>query len=195
MSPNRRHSNGRPQAPVPEAEVAAPPAEAAPPMEGEDLPVGVADSDGVAEALRASEDRFLRLAAEYDNYRKRTTREKAESFDRGGAAFAERLFGALDDLDRLLTAQVGDGSVDPFREGLTLIVTKLLKELEAGGLQVINPIGLPFNPAEHDAVALATPGDPALDDTVAATFQKGYRFRGNVIRPAKVQVYSVDGAI
>jgi molecular chaperone GrpE len=60
---------------------------------------------------------------------------------------------------------------------------------------VIDAAGQKFDPTEQDAVSLAVPEDPALDDTVAATFQKGYRFRGTVIRPAKVQVYSVDGAI
>jgi molecular chaperone GrpE len=146
-------------------------------------------------ALKEVEDRFLRLAAEYDNYRKRTTREKAESFDRGGADFARHLFSTLDDLDRLLAADATTTEVGPFREGLELIVRKLTKELEAAGMEAIDPAGKPFDPSEHDAVALAVPQDPALDDTVANTLQKGYRFRGVVIRPAKVQVYSVDGAL
>lgn len=146
-------------------------------------------------ALKEVEDRFLRLAAEYDNYRKRTTREKAESFDRGGADFARHLFTTLDDLDRLLAAETSSGDVGPFREGLELIVRKLAKELESVGMEVIDLVGKKFDPSEHDAVALAVPQEPSLDDTVANTLQKGYRFRGVVIRPAKVQVYSVDGAL
>ncbi len=192
------HRNGDPRTtPDPEirpAGVPADPADVGPVDQNEGSGDSVAAREAVA-AFKDLEDRFLRLAAEYDNYRKRTTREKAESFDRGGAAFAKQLFSTLDDLDRLLAADTSAGSVGPFREGLELIVRKMTKELETGGLQAIDPVGQPFDPSEHDAVALAKPDDPALDDTVAATLQKGYRFRGNVIRPAKVQVFSVDGEL
>ena len=146
-------------------------------------------------ALQEAEDRFLRLAAEYDNYRKRTTREKSEAFDKGAAAFAGRLLDSLDNLDRLLGADPASMDGAGLREALELIARKLAKELENGGLEVIDPAGQKFDPTEQDAVSLAVPDDAALDNTVAATFQKGYRFRGAVIRPAKVQVYSVDGAI
>jgi molecular chaperone GrpE len=146
-------------------------------------------------ALQEVEDRFLRLAAEYDNYRKRTTREKAESFDKGAAAFAARLLDSLDNFDRLLGSDQGSLDAPALREAIELIARKFAKDLEAAGLEPIDPVGQKFDPTEEDAVSLAVPDDPALDDTVAATFQKGYRFRGSVIRPAKVQVYSVDGAI
>jgi molecular chaperone GrpE len=146
-------------------------------------------------AVQEVEDRFLRLAAEYDNYRKRTTREKAEAFDKGAAAFAGRLLDSLDDLDRLLGSDPATTDGAAVREGLALIARKLAKELGAAGLEAIDAAGGKFDPNEQDAVALAIPDDPALDDTVAAIFQKGYRFRGAVLRPAKVQVFSVDGAI
>lgn len=192
------HRNGDPRIPpepeITPAGVPAEPADAGAQDSAGQEGQSVAEREAVA-AFKDLEDRFLRLAAEYDNYRKRTTREKAESFDRGGAAFARHLFGALDDIDRLLAADTSAGSVGPFREGLELIVRKLVKELETGGLEAIDPVGQRFDPSEHDAVALATPDDPALDDTVSATLQKGYRFRGSVIRPAKVQVFSVDGAL
>lgn len=146
-------------------------------------------------AVQEVEDRFLRLAAEYDNYRKRTTREKAEAFDKGAAAFAGRMLDSLDNLDRLLSSDPGSLDGAGMREALDLIARKLAKDLEAGGLEVIDATGQKFDPTEQDAVSLAVPDDAALDDMVAATFQKGYRFRGDVIRHAKVQVYSVDGAI
>ena len=146
-------------------------------------------------ALQEVEDRFLRLAAEYDNYRKRTTREKAESFDKGAAAFAGRLLDSLDNFDRLLNSDHSTLDAPALWEAVGLIARKLAKELEAAGLEVIDAAGQKFDPTEQDAVSLAVPEDASLDDTVAATFQKGYRFRGTVIRPAKVQVYSVDGAI
>jgi molecular chaperone GrpE len=146
-------------------------------------------------ALQEVEDRFLRLAAEYDNYRKRTTREKAESFDKGAAAFAGRLLDSLDNFDRLLASDHSSLDAPALWEAVGLIARKLAKDLESAGLEVIDAAGQKFDPTEQDAVSLAMPEDPALDDVVAATFQKGYRFRGAVIRPAKVQVYSVDGAL
>lgn len=193
----RRHSNGNPDPadhePTPEevtAEVA--------PAEGAVEPLAGAAGgalEAATEALRQVEDRFLRLAAEYDNYRKRTTREKAESFDRGGADFAGKLLGVLDDFDRLLGADPASMPAESFHEGVELIIRKLAKQLEVAGLTPIDPAGQRFDPTEHDAVALAPATDPVLDDTVANTLSKGYRFRGTVIRPAKVQVFSVDGEL
>lgn len=148
-----------------------------------------------ATAVAEAEERFLRLAAEFDNYRKRTTREKAEASDRGAAALVSRLFEVLDDLDRLVASDAATTDYAAYRQGVELVVQKLRKELEGGGLERIDPVGTKFDPVEQDAVAIATPEDPALDDEVKATFQVGYRFRGSVVRPAKVQVWSVDGSL
>lgn len=146
-------------------------------------------------ALEEAEDRFLRLAAEYDNYRRRTIKEKAESFDRGASDFASQLLDVLDDFDRLLSSESATTDYPVYREAVELIVRKLGKELEAAGLTKLDPTGTKFDPNAQDAVAIAMPEDPALDDTVKATFQCGYLFRGTVIRPAKVQVWSLDGAL
>ncbi|HRP08470.1 MAG TPA: nucleotide exchange factor GrpE [Gemmatimonadales bacterium] len=197
MTPNRRHSNGNPNPADSEPRPDEATAEVAP-VEGAAEGSGGGPGgalEAATEALRQVEDRFLRLAAEYDNYRKRTTREKAESFDRGGADFAGKLLGVLDDFDRLLGADPAAMTSEAFREGVDLIIRKLAKQLEAAGLTPIDPAGKRFDPTEHDAVALAPAADPALDDTVANTLAKGYSFRGAVIRPAKVQVFSVDGEI
>lgn len=148
-----------------------------------------------ASAVADAEERFLRLAAEYDNYRKRTMKEKAEAFDRGAAALVGRLLDVLDDIDRLGASDPATTDYDAYRAAFDLIVRKLRKELEGGGLERIDPTGTKFDPVEQDAVAIATPDDAALDDQVKATFQVGYRLRGTVIRPAKVQVWSVDGSL
>jgi molecular chaperone GrpE len=185
-----------PDVPQEPAEEGGLPAEPAP----HHLDEGWEESDSVPAreagvALQEAEDRFLRLAAEYDNYRKRTTREKAESFDKGAAAFAGRLLDSLDNFDRLLASDHSGLDAPAVWEAVGLIARKLAKDLESAGLEVIDAAGQKFDPTEQDAVSLAMPDDLALDDVVAATFQKGYRFRGAVIRPAKVQVYSVDGAL
>lgn len=148
-----------------------------------------------ASAVADAEERFLRLAAEFDNYRKRTTREKTEAFDRGAGALVARLLDVFDDMDRLAASDTATTDYAAYRTALELVMKKMAKELEGGGLERIDPTGTKFDPVEQDAVAIATPDDTALDDLVKATFQVGYRFRGNVIRPAKVQVWSVDGSL
>jgi molecular chaperone GrpE len=152
------------------------------------------------EALRRLEqvnsdlrERHLRLAAEFDNFRKRAARERIELADRAQAALAVKLLDVLDDLDRVVAGAAADGSSDVVRQALVLIDRKLRKELEAAGLERIDPVGEPFDPALHEAVSVLIPPDPARDHTVSATFQAGYRFKGALIRPARVQVYSSEG--
>jgi molecular chaperone GrpE len=152
-----------------------------------------------AEAIRRLEgqlgeerDRHLRLAAEYDNYRKRVARERGELTDRAQAALVGRLVDVLDDMDRLC----GDGasaSVDALRKAIELLDKKLQKELQAVGLERLDPVGEPFDPSLHEAVSTVPPPTKAQDHQVAATFQPGYRFKGTLVRPARVQVYSDQG--
>lgn len=134
-------------------------------------------------------DRHLRLAAEFDNYRKRVARERVELSDRAQALFIARLLDVLDDLDRLVATDSGT-SAEALRGGLMLVDKKLRKELEAAGVERIDPTGQPFDPAEQEAVSIIPPPDPSKDHTVSATFQTGYRFKGSMVRPARVQVFS-----
>ena len=155
-----------------------------------------ADSATTAEAAQAvaqAEDRLLRLAAEFDNYRKRTMREKAEAFDRGSTALVVRLLDVLDDIDRLAASDLATTTYESFRAAFDLMQKKLAKELEGAGLERIDPVGAPFDPTQHEAVAAIAPDQPELDHIVKATFQAGYRFKGTVVRPARVQVYSAQG--
>ncbi|MGH7523599.1 MAG: nucleotide exchange factor GrpE, partial [Gemmatimonadales bacterium] len=146
-----------------------------------------------AQAVAQSEDRLLRLAAEYDNYRKRTNREKTEAFDRGAMALVVRLLDVVDDVDRLATSDPASTSYETFRAAFELMRRKLSKELEGAGLERIDPVGTQFDPTQHEAVAAVVPETPEQDHVVKATFQTGYRFKGDVIRPARVQVYSAYG--
>jgi molecular chaperone GrpE len=142
--------------------------------------------------LAATQDRYLRLAAEYDNFRKRTTRERAELNDRAQAALVARLLDVLDDMERL-TAGGGAAAPEALREVTALVDRKFRKELEGAGLERIDPAGDAFDPGLHEAVSIVPPAKPEQDQTVSATFQAGYRFKGTLIRPARVQVYSSQG--
>jgi molecular chaperone GrpE len=153
-----------------------------------------------AEAMRRLEgeaaearDRHLRLAAEFDNFRKRVVREREEITQRSQAALAVRLLEVLDDLDRVVAGGNAPGPGDVIHQALVLIDRKLRKELEAAGLERLDPVGQPFDPSLHEAVSVVPPGPGQADHAVAATFQAGYRFKGALIRPARVQVVSGEG--
>ena len=134
-------------------------------------------------------DRHLRLAAEFDNYRKRSTRERAELADRAQASFVAKLLDVLDDLDRLVASDPTT-PLPTLREGLSAVDRKLWKELQDAGVERIDPVGTAFDPALHEAVSTTPTSDRSNDHVVSATFQPGYRFKGTLIRPARVQVYS-----
>jgi molecular chaperone GrpE len=142
--------------------------------------------------LAELKDRHLRLAAEFDNYRKRSTRERAELADRAQASFVAKLLDVLDDLDRLVASDPAT-PLSSLREGLSAVDRKLWKELEDAGVERIDPAGTPFDPELHEAVSTVPAPDRASEHMVSATFQPGYRFKGALVRPARVQVYSDQG--
>jgi molecular chaperone GrpE len=155
-----------------------------------ELPEGAVQR--LEEQLREAVDRHLRLAAEFDNFRKRVARERTELADRAQAALVMKLLDVLDDVDRVVASDPS-APAPALLEAVVLVDRKLRKELEAAGLERIDPAGQPFDPAFHEAVSALPPPDPSADHTVAATFQVGYRFRGNLVRPARVQVYTSEG--
>jgi molecular chaperone GrpE len=142
--------------------------------------------------LAELKDRHLRLAAEYDNYRKRSSRERAELADRAQASFVAKLIDVLDDLDRLVASDPST-PLPSLREGLSAVDRKLWKQLEDAGVERIDPVGTAFDPALHEAVSTTSAKDRSQEHTVSATFQPGYRFKGTLVRPARVQVYSDPG--
>ena len=141
------------------------------------------------EDLAELKDRHLRLAAEYDNYRKRSSRERAELADRAQASFVAKLLDVLDDLDRLVASDPST-PLTTLREGLSAVDRKLWKELQDAGVERIDPVGTAFDPALHEAVSTTPAPERSKEQMVSATFQPGYQFKGTMVRPARVQVYS-----
>jgi molecular chaperone GrpE len=159
--------------------------------EGEaEQPVGGGGGSAELEELR---ERYLRLAAEYDNYRKRTDRERSESRERAQAQFAERLLDPIDDLQRVAQFSADATSVDALLEGVRMVERKMTRLLEGIGVEMIDARGSRFDPEVHEAVMMTPTDDPAEDDTVAEVFQAGYRLRGVLLRPARVQVRKHGG--
>jgi molecular chaperone GrpE len=142
--------------------------------------------------LEALRDRHLRLAAEYDNYRRRTERERTEAWNRAQAELAERLLDSLDDLQRM--AQHSEQSpADALLEGVRLVERKLIRALESSGLEPLAPEGHSFDPEIHEAIAMVGTDAHEEDETVSDVFQKGYRFKGILLRPARVRVRKHEG--
>jgi molecular chaperone GrpE len=133
-------------------------------------------------------DRYLRLAAEYDNFRKRTTRERDEIRVRAQAEVARRLLDALDDLGRVAHLDPAATAAGDVIAGVELVERKILRELGAVGMVTVNAVDVPFDPQLHEAITTVPTDDEAQDHTVAAVFQVGYRFNGTLLRPARVQV-------
>jgi molecular chaperone GrpE len=173
-------------------------------FDGAEIPRGTDEqSDATATAgderanlerdLAEQRDKYLRLAAEYDNFRKRAMRERSEAGQRGQAELVKQLVDALDDLARF--AHVDPSTVDAATvvQGADMVEKKLLKTLTAAGLTIINPQDEPFDPALHEAVAT----EPALsredDHMVARVYQSGYQFGSQLLRPARVVVKQWNG--
>ncbi|HET6231896.1 MAG TPA: nucleotide exchange factor GrpE [Longimicrobiaceae bacterium] len=148
---------------------------------------------GPQDELGAMRDRHLRLAAEFDNYRKRVERERGESWVRAQAQLAEKLLEPLDDLQRIADFDPATTSATALHEGAEMVEKKFLRALEAAGLEPIDAAGKPFDPTVHEAITTGPTSVREEDDTVGDVFQKGYRFKGVLLRPARVRVRKHEG--
>lgn len=139
------------------------------------------------EQIEELKDKYLRSVAEFDNYRKRTLKERAELILNGGEKTISALLPVLDDMERAL--KNGEKTDDPqvLREGMELIYQKLFKALEAQGVSKIETDGADFDTNVHDAVALV-PGDDDKKGKVIDCLATGYKLNDKVIRFAKVAV-------
>jgi molecular chaperone GrpE len=179
-----------PEPPAPEAQGDGEPAPAEAQRDAASSQVEAADPSPTGADAKLSEqlDKYLRLAAEFDNYRKRSMKERAEAASRGQAELVSRLVDALDDLSRF--AHIDPATTDPMtlHKGIELVEQKMMKALGAAGLEVLDPLDQTFDPTLHEAVATEPALSPEDDHTVAKVFQSGYRFNGQLLRPARVVV-------
>ena len=137
--------------------------------------------------LDEARDRHLRLAADFDNFRKRTARERLETWTRAQADVVAKLLDAIDDLARVTSLEVTKEAAD-ILAGVALVERKLLKELESAGLERVGEPGEPFDPNKHEAIGTVAAKGESDDGTVADVIQPGYRFGGALLRPARVRV-------
>lgn len=130
----------------------------------------------------------IRLSAEFDNYRKRTMKEKAELIKNGGEKAISAILPILDDLERALQNMQKADDVKAMYEGIGLIHQKFLKNLGHEGLEKMNPVGEAFDTDFHEAIALVPAPEEAQKGKVLDCVQTGYKLNDKVIRHAKVVV-------
>ena len=149
------------------------------------------DADKLAaaeEEIAQLKDKYLRQVAEFDNYRKRTLKEKTELILNGGAKVLEALLPVLDDLERAMQNIEKSDDVTTLKEGVDLIINKLEKTLHTQGLKKMETVGKEFDTDFHEAVALIPAQEEAQKNHVIDCVQTGYMLNDKVLRHAKVVV-------
>jgi molecular chaperone GrpE len=155
-----------------------------------------ADAEAPTAALEAEvaelRDRLLRAQADFDNFRKRTIREREDAARYANAALLSDLLAVVDDFERAIRSAEESSDFAVFLQGVSMIERGMLEMLESRwGLKRFSSVGEPFDPVRHEAmmrtVAALTPGAPT-GPVVAEEFQKGYYLHERVLRPAKVRV-------
>ena len=143
--------------------------------------------DGLNKDLQEKKDRLLRLQADFDNFRRRSAKEREEISAVVTQNFCKDMLPLLDNFERAMAAETKD--VEAFQKGVEMIFTQFQEILKKNGLEHIEAIGQKFDPNFHQAVMRVE--DPEKeDDTVAQELQKGYMVKGRVVRPSMVQVVS-----
>lgn len=144
------------------------------------------NTENIEEELKQLKDSYLRKIAEFENYKKRTLKEKTELILNGSEKTITAILPVLDDFERAIT----DKSDDPkaIKEGIQLIYNKFNKILESIGVNKIEPVGKDFNVDYHEAVAMITTGEDDKKGKVIDCIQTGYTLNNKVIRHAKVAV-------
>lgn len=150
------------------------------------------DSQDIIIKLQASldeiNDRYLRLSAEFDNYRKRTLKEKAELILNGGEKSITSILPVIDDFERAIETMSKASDIDAIKTGIDLIYDKLMKTLERDGVKVIETKDMPLNTDYHEAIAVIPAPSEEQKGKIIDCVQTGYTLNEKVIRHAKVVV-------
>jgi len=145
-------------------------------------------TDNVSEELAKLNDSYLRLMAEYDNYRKRTVKEKSDLIKTGGEKAFVGLLPVIDDFERAVKALETASDIESVKEGVTLIYSKFMNYLQQNGVKPIEALGEDFDPEWGEAVATIPAADENQKGKVIDSIQTGYTLYDKVIRHAKVVV-------
>lgn len=157
---------------------------AAEPAEQEAPQAAAPEADALREQYDKEHDAFLRLAAEYDNFRKRSQKEKEQSYGNGKADAVAKLLPVYDNLERALQQDTEDAA---FKKGVEMTMTELVKIFTSLGVEIYGQVGDSFDPKLHNAV-MHMEDENLGENVIAQVFQKGFRLGERVVRFAMVQV-------
>jgi len=143
-----------------------------------------AERDRLAAEKAELYDRLLRRQADFDNFRKRTERDRSDFLQYAGMEFVREILPVLDDFERALKVESADNR---YARGVELIYKRLYEGLKKMGLEPMDTVGKKFDPNLHQAVERVQTDD-VPDQTILEEFQKGYNFKGRLVRPAMVKV-------
>ncbi len=135
-------------------------------------------------------DRHLRLAAEFNNFRRRSEQERLSVWSRAQADLVAKFVDVLDDLHRVAELDLTNATVEAIMEGIDLVEKKFVRVLEDSSVEMMDPMGQPFDPEVMEAMMRVPAESSDQLDTVAQVFQKGYSLQGVLVRPARVSVYT-----
>jgi molecular chaperone GrpE len=150
--------------------------------------VETSEIEALQREMEAMSDRHLRLAAEFDNYRKRSLAQMGETTTRAQAQLVGKLVEVIDDFQRVASLSPSATSVEYVLDGVGMVERKLQRLLQESGLEELDPTGEPFDPNLMEAMIRIPTDDPAQDDIVDQVFLRGFRFGGHLVRPARVSV-------
>ena len=169
----------------PEAEVReTPEANEAPEAPGTAETPETPETNPLEEKYNAEHDSFLRLAAEFDNFRKRTVKEKEASYGNGKADAVEKMLPVYDNLERALNQPTEDAA---YKKGVELTMNELVKIFTGLGVEIFGAVGDSFDPNLHNAV-MHTEDEGLGENVIAQVFQKGFKVGEKIVRFAMVQV-------
>lgn len=143
--------------------------------------------DKMDEQIEELNDRLKRQMAEFENFRKRSEKEKSQMFDMGAKTIVEKILPVIDNFERGLAAVPDDKKDDPFITGMDKVYKQMLTELDAAGVKPIECVGQEFDPDFHNAV-MQVENDELESGTVAQELQKGYMYKDSVVRHSMVSV-------
>ena len=154
-----------------------------------DEPVGQEDQVEKAQAeLREMKDKYLRLVAEFENFKKRNARERIELIQTAGREVIQSLLVVLDDMERAEKQFQNSNNIDEIKEGVLLVFNKLRNTLNAKGLKPMKSVGEDFDADRHEAITEIPSPEPGLKGKVVDEVEKGYYLNDKIIRFAKVVV-------
>lgn len=133
------------------------------------------------------QEQILRLRADFENFRKRATKEKADTIQFGNEALLKDLLPVIDNIERVLSSSLKEQDWKGLQEGIRLVLSEMRKTLSQRGLEAIEAVGAPFDPTLHEAIQRVETAE-ATEATVVEECQKGYLYRGRLLRPSLVVV-------